>query len=54
MSPELFDFDNRIEIHVAGSKTFRELVQPSAEALLEDFRIRGDRERLYWAYADFK
>jgi hypothetical protein len=35
-----------------GKTRVNALVQPDPAALLEDFRIRGDRQQLFWAKVD--
>ena len=52
LAPELFDFDNRCKVRVNGRTVLNDYIEPSAEALLNDLRDRGDRERLYWARLD--
>jgi hypothetical protein len=49
LSPDLVRFDERLKIHQKGGQAFNGFVTPSLADLLEDLRIRGDRERLYWA-----
>lgn len=48
LSPRLVDFDQRVKIHSRGKQVFNDFLTPSLEDLLEDLRVRGDRERLYW------
>ena len=48
LTPELVDFENRVEISV-NSKLHRQEVQPSLETLLEDARTRSDRQHPFWA-----
>lgn len=49
LSPDLVKFDERLKIHQKGGQAFNSFVTPSLADLLEDLRVRGDRERLYWA-----
>jgi hypothetical protein len=49
LSPRLVDFSARLQVHVKSKTAFNDFVAPSLEDLLEDLRVRGDRERLYWA-----
>ena len=49
ITPEFFDFDDRLQIRINGKRLFYDLVEPSLSSLLEDVRIRGDRGQLYWA-----
>ena len=53
LSPRLVNFDSRIQVHVKSRVEFNDFVTPSLEDLLEDLRVRGDRERLYWAKLTF-
>ena len=48
LSPDLVDFDKRIEVSVNGRKVRQDIV-PSLETLLEDARQRADRHHAYWA-----
>ncbi len=47
-SPELFDFDKRVEVSVNGKKERTDVI-PDLETLLEDARQRADRKHVYWA-----
>jgi dienelactone hydrolase len=49
LSPEFFDFDERIQIRINGKRLFFDRVKPDLRALLEDVRLRGDRSQVYWA-----
>ena len=53
LSPELVDFDERVKVSVNGRVKFVGFLQPSIEALLDDLRVRGDREQLYWVRLDY-
>lgn len=52
LSPAFYDFNNKCQVRVNQRDRFNDYVRPSLEALLSDLRIRGDRERLYWARLD--
>ena len=52
LSPDLIDFDRRVEVIRRGRPAFRDFVKPDVKALLDDLRERGDRQRLYWARLD--
>ncbi len=53
LNPDLVnDFEERIRIKVNGRERMNDFVKPSAQALLEDLRTRGDRSRLFWARVD--
>ena len=47
VSPKLIDFKKRIEVRV-NTKVFKAVVKPDLGQLLEDLRIRGDRQQIYW------
>ncbi len=49
LSPTSCDFAQRIRVIMGTRRVFSDFVQPSLETLLEDLRVRGDRQRLYWA-----
>jgi hypothetical protein len=53
LSPQLFDFEKRLNVRVNGSSRWNAAVKPDLAYLLEDFRIRHDRQRLYWAFLEF-
>lgn len=49
LSPDLVKFGERLKIHHKGRQAYNDFVSPRMGDLLEDLRVRGDRERLYWA-----
>ncbi len=51
LSPELVDFNQRVQITVNGQRLKRddEFVAPDLAVLLEDVRSRGDRQHPFWA-----
>lgn len=53
LSPSLIDLDQRIPIHLGTRRVQNDFVKPDLEALLDDLRERGDRQRLYWARLAF-
>ena len=49
LSPEMVDFGARLRVRNRGRGiVFNGFVSPNLGDLLEDLRVRGDRERLYW------
>ncbi|QDT53528.1 hypothetical protein Pan44_15500 [Caulifigura coniformis] len=54
LAPSFFDFEKRLKVHLnrQQSSAINALVEPDPAALLEDFRIRGDRQQLFWAKVD--
>jgi len=47
ISPKLIDFKKKFEVRING-KSFKQAPRPGPEPLLEDLRIRGDRQQTYW------
>ncbi len=54
LSPNLIDFDKRVQVTVNGRRGKSRFVQPSIAAMIDDFRNRADREKLYWARIDIE
>ncbi len=52
LTPEMVDFDKRLQVTVHGQQRYNDFVEPSIEAVLEDFRQRGDRQRVFQARID--
>ena len=50
--PGLIDFQQRLVVSVNGGQKYNDFPQPNISAMLEDFRLRGDRQHLAWAYLD--
>jgi pimeloyl-ACP methyl ester carboxylesterase len=48
VSPKVVDFKKRLEVRVNNKSYFKGPVKPDIEPLLEDLRIRGDRQQVYW------
>ena len=51
LSPELVDLDNRLTVAWKGRRKNYD-VQPDVEVMLEDVRLRGDRQHPFWARLD--
>jgi hypothetical protein len=47
LNASLIDLDKRLSITVGGQPKFNDFLKPEIEAVLEDFRQRGDRQRLH-------
>ncbi len=45
LNPALVDFDKRLVVVVDGQQRFNDFLKPEIEAVVEDFRQRGDRQR---------
>ena len=48
LSPKLIDFKRRMELRIHERPYFKGQVKLQCEPLLEDLRVRGDRQQLYW------
>lgn len=48
LSPRLIDFKRKLEVRINDKPYFKGQLKLSPEALLEDLRLRGDRQQLYW------
>ena len=48
LSPKLIDFKRRMEMRIQDRPYFKGQVKLECEPMLEDFRIRGDRQQIYW------
>ncbi len=48
VSPRLIDFHKRLEVRVNRKPQFKGVAKLDPEALLEDLRVRGDRQQIYW------
>ncbi|MEI8373604.1 MAG: PHB depolymerase family esterase [Planctomycetota bacterium] len=51
LSPEMVDFNRRVNITVGGRRpnATPAMIKPSVETMLEDLRVRGDRQHPFWA-----
>jgi pimeloyl-ACP methyl ester carboxylesterase len=48
VSSKLIDFQRRLEVRINGKPYFKGMAKPDLEPLLEDLRLRGDRQQVYW------
>ena len=48
LSPKLIDFKRRVEVRIQDRPYFKGQVKLECEPMLEDLRLRGDRQQLYW------
>ncbi len=53
LSPDFVDFDKRVAVRMGGRQKFNDFLRLDVEAMLEDLRIRGDRQKLYWVKLQF-
>ncbi len=56
LSPEMVDFKVRMNISVGGHRPsgVPAMIKPSVETMLEDLRVRGDRQHPFWAKVEAK
>jgi len=52
LTPDLVDFEKNVTLNVIGRERVVP-INPSAEIMLEDVRLRGDRQHPFWARFDF-
>jgi pimeloyl-ACP methyl ester carboxylesterase len=52
LSPDFVNFSQRVQITLRGTQKFHGIVRQSVEAILDDFRLRADRQTLYTARID--
>ncbi len=49
VNPDTLEFDKRVEVQLNGKSIYRDVPKLDAlEPFLEDLRIRGDRQQVYW------
>jgi pimeloyl-ACP methyl ester carboxylesterase len=48
VSPRLIDFKRKLEVRVNDKPRFKGAAKLSLDPLLEDLRLRGDRQQVYW------
>jgi len=48
VGPNLLDFSKKLEVKVNNKRFFYGMAKPDFEPMLEDLRLRGDREQIYW------
>lgn len=53
LSPELVDYQKRLAVYIGGKRKFNDFLQPDMKAMLDDFRNRGDRQKLFDVRLDF-
>jgi acetyl esterase/lipase len=52
VSPKVLDFSKKLEIRVNGTSR-KGQAKPELDSLLEDLRLRGDRQQIYWMKTTF-
>ncbi len=53
LSPELVDYEKRLEVRIGGKRKFNDFLRPDMKAMLDDFQNRGDRQKLFDVRLDF-
>jgi dienelactone hydrolase len=48
VSPRVLDLRRKLEVRVNGRTYYKDTPKPELGPLLEDLRIRGDRQQVYW------
>jgi hypothetical protein len=48
LSPKLVDFKRPFDLRIQERKYFKGQIKLEFEPILEDLRVRGDRQQLYW------
>jgi pimeloyl-ACP methyl ester carboxylesterase len=48
LSPKIIDFKRRFEVRINDRPRFKGAVKLTLDSLLEDLRLRGDRQQIYW------
>jgi hypothetical protein len=48
LSPKLVDFKRKLEVRVNGRPRFKGQASLELQPMLEDVRLRGDRQQVYW------
>jgi hypothetical protein len=54
LSPELVDFSRPVTVTLDGRKLWKDAVVPDKRLLLEDLRLRADRQHPFWAVIDWE
>jgi len=47
LHPDIINFEKRLQVRSRGFTKFSDFIKPEIAHILEDFRIRGDRQRIY-------
>jgi pimeloyl-ACP methyl ester carboxylesterase len=53
LSPEVIDFEKRVVVRWGSGQKWNDFLKPNIGDMLEDFRLRADRQRLTWFRLDF-
>ena len=52
LSPDIIDYDLRLKVKLGARQLFNDFVESSVEHILDDLRLRGDRQRVYHTRID--
>lgn len=50
--PEIVSFEKPLIVRQSGKQLYNQIPEPDISAMLEDFRLRGDRQQLAWGYLE--
>ncbi|WP_406700818.1 PHB depolymerase family esterase [Singulisphaera sp. Ch08] len=53
VSPKLIDFNRKIEVRINKDSFIKPVAEPNIEPFLEDLRLRGDRQQIFWLKASW-
>jgi hypothetical protein len=48
LSPKIIDFKRRLEVRIQDRPYFKGQAKLEIEPMLEDLKMRGDRQQIYW------
>jgi enterochelin esterase-like enzyme len=54
LSPDMIDFEIRLSVKFGSRRVYNDFVEASVQHILDDIRLRGDRQRIYQARIDLK
>ena len=54
LTPDMIDFGVRLQVRVGARRVFNDFVESKVEHILDDLRLRGDRQRVYHARIDLQ
>jgi predicted esterase len=54
LSPELVDFSRPVNVTLDGRRLLKDAIVPDKRLLLEDLRLRADRQHPFWAVVDWE
>lgn len=54
LSPDMIDYGVRLQVRVGSRRVFNDFVESNVEHILDDLRLRGDRQRVYHTRIDLQ